>query len=126
MAKANGVNKELQALISGKTDPIEIAAIVSKYQFKQVKKRNVAAERRRYVESIIGDGKKVSMTQLDGIVWEYAMSNTMMSFAAWLGSEHPEMFASGKAANEIAVDSPFIGTDTGDGADTTVEYVHEG
>jgi len=65
------------------------------------------------------------MTQLDGLAWEYAMSNTMMSFAAWLGSEHPELFVAGKAANEV-IDSPFVGTDTGDGADTTVEYVHEG
>jgi len=32
MAKKVSVNKELQALIAGKTDPIEIAAIVSKYQ----------------------------------------------------------------------------------------------
>ena len=125
MAKANGVNKELAALISGKTDPIEIASIVSKYQSKQVKKRSIAAERRRYVESIIGDGTKVSMQQLDGIVWEYAMSNTMMAFAAWLGSEHPEMFASGKAANEV-IDSPFIGVDMGAGTDTTVEYANEG
>jgi len=126
MAKKVSVNKELAALIVGKTDPIEIASIVSKYQSKQVKKRNIATERRRYVETIIGDGKRLSMQQLDGIVWEYAMSNTMMSFAAWLGAEHPELFASGKAVNEIAVNSPFIGTDTGDGADTTVEYVHEG
>ena len=125
MAKKVSVNKELAALIEGKVDPMEIAAIVSKYQSKQVKKRNVAAERRRYVETIIGDGKRLSMQQLDGLAWEYTMSNTMMSFAAWLGAEHPELFASGKAANEV-IDSPFVGVDTGDGADTTVEYVHEG
>lgn len=126
MAKANGVNKELAALISGKTDPIEIATIVKNWQSKQVRKRNVAAERRRYVETIICDGKRLSMQQLDGIVWEYAMSNTMMSFAAWLGSEHPELFASGKAANEVDVDSRFIGVDMGAGTDTTVEYANEG
>lgn len=125
MAKANGVNKELAALINGKTDPIEIAAIVSKYQSKQVKKRNVASERRRYVESIIGDSKKVSMQQMDGLVWEYAMSNTMLAFAGWLGSEHPELFVAGKAANEV-IDSPFIGVDMGAGTDTTVEYANEG
>ena len=101
MAKKVSVNKELAALIEGKTDPIEIASIVSKYQSKQLRKRNVAAERRHYVENIIGDGKRLSMQQLDGLAWEYAMSNTMMSFAAWLGSEHPELFASGKAANEV-------------------------
>lgn len=126
MAKANGVNKELAALIEGKADPMEIAAIVSKYQSKQLRKRSVAAERRHYVESIIGDGKKVSMQQMDGVVWEYAMSNTMMSFAAWLGSEHPELFATGKAANEVDVDSQFIGVDMGAGTDTTVEYANEG
>lgn len=126
MAKANGVNKELAALIVGKTDPIEIASIVSKYQSKQVKKRNIATERRRYVETIIGDGKRLSMQQLDGIVWEYAMSNTMMSFAAWLGAEHPELFATGKAVNEVDFDSQFIGVDMGAGTDTTVEYANEG
>lgn len=125
MAKKVSVNKELAALINGKTDPIEIASIVSKYQSKQVKKRNIATERRRYVETIIGDGKRLSMQQLDGIVWEYAMSNTMMSFAAWLGSEHPEMFATGKAANEV-IDSQFVGVDMGAGTDTTVEYANEG
>ena len=123
MAKANGVNKELAALIEGKVDPMEIASIVSKYQSKQVRKRNVATERRRYVETIIGDGKRLSMQQLDGLVWEYAMSNTMMSFAAWLGSEHPELFVAGKAANEV-IDSPFIGVDMGVGTDTTAEYAN--
>lgn len=125
MAKKVSVNKELAALINGKTDPIEIATIVKNWQSKQVRKRSVASERRRYVENIIGDGKRLSMQQLDGIVWEYAMSNTMLAFAVWLGSEHPEMFASGKATNEV-IDSPFIGVDMGAGTDTTVEYVNEG
>ena len=125
MAKKVSVNKELQMLINGKTDPMEIANIVRNWQSKQVKKRTVALERRHYVESIIGGGKKVSMQQMDGVVWEYAMSNTMMAFAAWLGAEHPELFASGKAANEV-IDSPFVGVDIGTGTDTTVEYGNEG
>ncbi len=126
MAKKVSVNKELQMLINGKTDPIEIATIVKNWQSKQLRKRNVASERRHYVESIIGDGTKMSMQQMDGLVWEYAMSNTMMSFAGWLESEHPELFASGKAVNEVDIDSPFIGVDMGAGTDTTVERVHEG
>ena len=125
MAKKVSVNKELAALIEGKVDPMEIATIVKNWQSKQVRKRSVASERRRYVESVIGDGKRLSMQQLDGLVWEYAMSNTMMSFAAWLGSEHPELFVAGKAANEV-IDSPFIGVDMGTGNDSTVEYANEG
>lgn len=125
-------NRELSLLITGKTNPMEIAEIVKNWQLKKMRKRTVAAERRHYIESIISDGKKITMQQMDAIVWEYAMSNTMMPFSGWLGSAHPELFKVGKAADEIDVDadldidSPFAGVGTGAGVDTAAEFDGKG
>ena len=87
------VNKELAVLVAGMTDPMEIAAVVSSWHSRQIRKRNIAAERRSFVESILNNGKKLSMQQMDGLVWEFVMTcDCEWTFSSWLHNTYPELF----------------------------------
>lgn len=97
--KKAGLNRDLAELIAGKTDPTAIAEIVQRWQSRRSRKRDTTTRRREYIYSIINGSKKLSLTQMDALAWEYAMSNNA-SFAAWLDSKHPELFKSAEEASE--------------------------
>ena len=107
MAK-KGINKALAKLIEGKTDPMEIAAITADY----INQINIENERKRFVEGIICE-KKLTLQQMDALVWEYAMHEAGCGFESWIKREHPELVGVGKAAAEVPVgvgdDSASVG-----------------
>ena len=87
------MNKELSSLLKGKSDPIEIARIVSAYTKRTARKRNVAEERRVWFHGIIGNVRKVPQSQVEALVYEFAMENDCVwTFSQWLHNRYPTLF----------------------------------
>lgn len=87
------MNKELAALLKGKSDPVEIARIVSSYTKRSARKRNIAEERRAWFHGIIGNTRKVPAGQVEALVYEFAMENDCVwTFSEWLHNRCPTLF----------------------------------
>ena len=87
------MNKELESLLKGKSDPMEIARIVSSYTKRCARRRNVAEERRTWFHNIIGNARKVSPGQIEALVYEFAMDNDCSwTFSEWLHNRYPTLF----------------------------------
>ena len=87
------MNKDLAKLLEGKSDPMEIAKIVSAYTKRSARKRNVAEERRIWFHNIIGNVRKVPAGQVEALVYEFAMENDCVwTFSQWLRNRYPTLF----------------------------------
>ncbi len=100
------MNKDLAVLLKGKTDVDEIARIVASYTKRSARKRSVAEERREWFQGIIGNVRKVPQSQVEALVYEYAMENDCSwTFSAWLHNRYPALFEPVKHDAEAPVES---------------------
>lgn len=96
------MNKDLAKLLEGKSDPVEVAKIVSAYTKRTARKRNVAEERRIWFHNIIGNVRKVSASQVEALVYEYCMDNDCSwTFSEWLHNRYPTLFEPVKRADAV-------------------------
>lgn len=91
------MNKDLAKLLEGKSDPVEVAKIVSAYTKRSARRRNVAEERRAWFHNIIGNVRKVPAGQVEALVFEFAMENDCVwTFSQWLRNRYPTLFEPAK------------------------------
>ena len=85
------MTNELKRLLDGVTDVNEIAKIVSNYTKRQSRKRALGVDRASWMHQVNRGVRKLTKTQMDAVVWEYAIDNNI-DFEEWLRKRHPEMF----------------------------------
>lgn len=85
------MSKELERLLAGKTDPMEIAQIVSNYTKRAAKKHALGMDRAGWMHQLNKGVRKLTKAQMDAAVWEYAI-DCNIDFEEWLRKQHPEFF----------------------------------